>query len=753
VTVPAGAEVGYASGTPGWSGSPLFGLKGWPEDPSEQNLDLLWPLSVKVYDRMRRDPKLAQVLSGWIHPIRSTAYTLDPAGCSDQVAREVSEDLGVPIMGDDSKQAPSRAKGRFSWKNHVRHACLAFTYGHMPFEILCDPDLLASTGKARLRKLAPRMPQTLEYINVARDGGLESIQQYPSGFPGEPVLGPVIDVSRLVMYVNEREGGAWAGQSLLRPSYGPWYLKQDAMRTHAVSIRRNGMGIPVGEAPEGAGKTQIDEIAKAAQALRAGEYAGGAVPHGGKIRLLGVEGSLPDVLGFIRYCDEQMAGSALQEFLKLGSSSSGSRALGETFLWQFAMALNAAAEDLIADTTNEHVIADLVEWNYGPDEPAPRIVPTQIDVESQAVAQSVAALVSAGAMQMDDELHAYLRQTLGLPLPAKTWQTPKPAPQTPPAGAPDVPAGPVAASAVPSVKPRSSTPPREMTPEEKQSGVDFTTLNAAWQDELDQLMPQWKLQRDTMLTDLLSQVAQALDDGDLAALGTLSPVTGLGGQLLQDAMLRLADAAALEAQAEAGRQGVTVDVPAYATDNLAARAQLVDQLMAGSLTNVVSRQALARWTDGVPTSEVTAGVRDYVNGLSDTYLTDSLGGALTAAQNHARLAVMANGPVQELYASELLDGATCVNCQAKDGTRYTSVTSAERDYPTGGFKDCLGGTRCRGTLVAIYAQESTATVAARVAAQVVAEAMAPREVRKDIVRDAAGNIATIIERPIIGETT
>jgi hypothetical protein len=74
-----GSEAGYAAGTPGFGGG--FGMTGWPEDASEQNLDLIWPLSIRVYDRMRRDPKLAQVLAGWTHPIRSASWMLDPTGC------------------------------------------------------------------------------------------------------------------------------------------------------------------------------------------------------------------------------------------------------------------------------------------------------------------------------------------------------------------------------------------------------------------------------------------------------------------------------------------------------------------------------------------------------------------------------------------------------------------------------------------------------------------------------------------------
>jgi len=40
-----------------------------------------------------------------------------------------------------------------------------------------------------------------------------------------------------------------------------------------------------------------------------------------------------------------------------------------------------------------------------------------------------------------------------------------------------------------------------------------------------------------------------------------------------------------------------------------------------------------------------------------------------------------------------------------DGREYgPDISAAERDYPTGGYKECKGGPRCRGTLVAVYAE-------------------------------------------------
>jgi hypothetical protein len=57
---------------------------------------------------------------------------------------------------------------------------------------------------------------------------------------------------------------------------------------------------------------------------------------------------------------------------------------------------------------------------------------------------------------------------------------------------------------------------------------------------------------------------------------------------------------------------------------------------------------------------------------------------------------------EEIYSSELLDGATCPACAEVDGKDYTTMTEAKTEYESGGYGACKGGARCRGTLVFQY---------------------------------------------------
>lgn len=95
--------------------------------------------------------------------------------------------------------------------------------------------------------------------------------------------------------------------------------------------------------------------------------------------------------------------------------------------------------------------------------------------------------------------------------------------------------------------------------------------------------------------------------------------------------------------------------------------------------------------------------------LMDTLMDVSLDGPVDEARQAMHQAIGAGrvdaanaiGP-SAIWASELLDGATCPACAVIDGQEYDTVEDAREDYPLGGYRLCDGGPRCRGTLVFEY---------------------------------------------------
>jgi hypothetical protein len=412
LTAPAPTtELGYAN---------AHGSSSWWIVDLEHTPELRWPRSVNVYEAMRRqDAQVRSVLRAVTLPVRRTAWRIDPGQARPEVVALVSEDLRLPVAGQPEVSA-LRSRDRFSWPHHLQQALLMVPHGHMFFEQVYRID---NGGRARLRKLAPRMPHTLSAINVARDGGLESVEQYAPA--GERAISVTIPVSRLVAYVHEREGGDWLGTSLLRPAYKNWLIKDRLLRIQAQTIDRNGMGVPLYEGAEG--EADLSEGRKLAEAWRSGESAGAAIPHGAKLTLRGVEGDLPNADTAIRYHDEQIARAVLAHFLNLGTQT-GSWALGTTFADFFTLSLQTLAEE-VADIANQHIVEDLVDVNFGPDEPAPRIVFDEIGSRREATAAAIKALIDAGAVFPDRELEEFIRTAFGLPDKSAPSPAPPPEPQ------------------------------------------------------------------------------------------------------------------------------------------------------------------------------------------------------------------------------------------------------------------------------------------------------------------------------------
>lgn len=404
------AELGYqVDQLPGWA---RLGL-----DADEDNPQLQWPLSAKTYDRMRReDSQVGSVLRAVTLPIRSTEWLIDPSGANEDVVEFVAANLGLPVRGR-AVEMPLRRRDRFSWSEHLRLALLELVFGHSFFEQVYREE----DGRLWLRKLAWRPPRTISKIDVARDGGLVSIEQ--SGSLGR---GVTIPVDRLVAYVNDREGGNWVGQSLLRGAYKNWLLKDRLLRGQALTVERNGLGVPVHtQAPipeaiksrddrEAWLKQQAEDGLAVARGFRAGETAGVSLPNGASLSLKGVEGDLPDTDKPIRYHDEQIARAVLAHFLNLGTET-GSWALGSTFADFFTNSLNAVAEH-VADVTQQHVVEDLVDVNFGASVRAPLLVCEPIGAQHPATSTAIKELIDAGAVTPDEALEAHVRARFALPL-------------------------------------------------------------------------------------------------------------------------------------------------------------------------------------------------------------------------------------------------------------------------------------------------------------------------------------------------
>lgn len=398
-------------------GAPGVSSAGGYLDTHEDAPELRFPRSIEVYDRMRRDAQVDSILRALTLPIRGATYRLEGGGeVRPEVLRFVESELGLDVHG--TPRARRRRQG-IVWAEVLRHALLKLPYGFMPLEQVYEvgppnprqEDIGIPGLVAHLRKLAPRMPRTVVELVVARDGGLVAVVQYVPSERGPMWQEVRIPVERLAFFCNDREGGDWAGRSVLRSSYGHWLIKRELIKLGPIIVERNGMGVPVVGYPAGESKREALAIATG---FRAGEEAGAALPEGWTLTLAAVQGSTKDELPLIKYHDEAMGRALLAMFLNLGHDR-GALALGEVMLDAFVTSQNAVAGDVCTEFT-EYAIRDLVALNFGEDEPYPSLVIDPITAESTPTAEALKALAEAGLLgPVDPELVQAVRRRYGMP--------------------------------------------------------------------------------------------------------------------------------------------------------------------------------------------------------------------------------------------------------------------------------------------------------------------------------------------------
>lgn len=685
-------------------------------DQSEKAAELLWPRSVDLYDLMRKDGQIKALLNGMILPITRYNWMIDANGASPEVVNRLAEDLNLPIRGQEPRPV-GRSRRRFKFREHLKLTLrTGLVYGHSFSEKVGEYD---EEGWWRLRKLGARMPKTITEIKNADDGGLKWIKQN---------LGPDakrIPVEHLACWVWEQDPGSWVGESFLRPMYKHWLRKDRLLRVDAMSIEKNGMGVPMAVAPQMATKGAKRNVLAALRRVMAGKDSGLVLETGWDAKFKGVEGTLPDAIKSIQYDDEQMARTALMMFAQLGQGgSSGNRALGETFVDFFALAQDACAY-WYADTFNEHVIEDWVDINVGEDENAPLLV-FERDSNPELAIADLKLAADAGFITMNHETKAWFADKHGLPEPEEEEDTPDEleppvavapvsvlpvAPEPDPTavaaerrshGSPQTYQSPAGRFALPARKLRRAPFEHEILAE-----VDFDAMEAEYETTVDAMIKAYGPIRTAQIDEVVEGIIAALDTEDidegikaLVAVGA----TPAGQAELMEIVGPLVESASEAAVAEGLAQGLdvsSVDVAA-ALEKVEARVDGLVRVMANEFAAAATRQALNRTGGSLSAAEIGAQVKEHLEGLSDSYLKDQFGGVTQTAINSGRVETyLRNANFTRLYASELLDRNTCPVCANKDGEEYTTVDSALVDYPSGGYVSCQGGIRCRGTLVGV----------------------------------------------------
>lgn len=370
----------------------------------EYNGSLQGVQGIKVYDEMRKsDGTVRAACLVTTLPIRRAEWFVKPGSEDSAEDKDIADFIEHALFEWLD----------ITWDDVLRQALLMVPFGVMAFEKVYGVKEFDGKTYVTLEKLAPRLPRSIQQWELT-DGtfGIQQVRQdgHNAEIPG----------SKLLVFVNEREGDNWWGTSMLRAAYKHWYFKNNFYKIDAVAFERQGIGVPMIKMPEGYTENDEAHAKKALQNLRANEHAYLILPPGYEAEFMAMgASSTRDPESSIMHHNREIMKSVLAQFLELGAQSKGgsggARALSQDHSEIFLKSIEAIA-NTIADEFNKNLIKELVDLNFDGVENYPKldyggISSTDVATISAAYAQ----LVTAGGVKPIDDDEQYFRAMMGLP--------------------------------------------------------------------------------------------------------------------------------------------------------------------------------------------------------------------------------------------------------------------------------------------------------------------------------------------------
>jgi hypothetical protein len=386
--------------------------------PDEYVRDLQDPVKrMEIFDEMRSsDEAINTALASREQMIGSSNWLLsapDDKPASKEIL-EFCEDNIYPILNELLRHMAGAVQYGFGACEKV------FEWSDRPFarNIVRGKIRRATRASGRriyLRKVAHIRQRTIYSFIVPPTGDLEFLRQYVYSGTGQiAFLKTDIPAEKVLLWTYNRRGDDYWGYPPTRSCYRPWKFKQQLEKLNLLGVDRFGVGTPIAEEGEGWTEPDRKRLHDFLTAWRAGQNTFIAHPFGGKITIASAEGNaIANVLEWVKFYNIGIAKSFLTQVSELGTTDTGSRAVGDTFSQQLEGVVQSDCED-IANILNEQLVIDLVDWNFGPQDAYPVFSPSaRIQIDS-ATAQLVNTLKQSGAVVWDAQDEAWLRDALGM---------------------------------------------------------------------------------------------------------------------------------------------------------------------------------------------------------------------------------------------------------------------------------------------------------------------------------------------------
>jgi hypothetical protein len=401
------AEIGVASDY-----NPNWGLR-----QDEYLPDLRGERGIKRLREMAtNDPVIGAILSAMDLMIRAVPVRME--GGSEQ-ARELV-DYSLHHMQDQT------------FEMFLSDVLSFLPYGFSLFEIVARPPSQNPNGWVTLKKLAPRAQWTIDRFETDRNGDVLGVWQTAT------TRSSYIPYSKLLHFRTASKQNDPAGMSVLRAAYQPWYFARRIQEIEAVAIERELNGLPLVRIPSeyladdasDAQRAFVNRISTIARDVKRNEMGFVIIPSDvyedadGKMtttrlvefELIASQGKrdIDTHQVVIRY-QQDMARSALADFVMLGVNDRGSFALSKSKADLFLQALTGYIS-AIASVLNRKLIPKLLAWNGLPMEDAPKIVFGRVaPINLEELGNYIQRVGGVGLDLTDEDSQTFLRDAAGLP--------------------------------------------------------------------------------------------------------------------------------------------------------------------------------------------------------------------------------------------------------------------------------------------------------------------------------------------------
>lgn len=377
-------------------------------DPLEENT-LFSDLSTacQTFHKMFiSNPKIHGTLTAIINPLlRKNLWSISRYSDTPR-DREIGEKVEKWLFHNDN----------FTWDEHIFVACLMIVYGFMVTELVFDEiDGLDQP----LTDIAPRMPHTIQKWGFEK-GKLKTIKQQvqnPDGNFGYPT----ILADKCAIFTRYKIGENYQGLSGMRPLWFMWKAITHNLTAIQVANQKTSTGVVVGRIPRGA--LYDPETTTFIEGLE--NYGNGEkvwmieIGDDYTVRIEKAAETATVLIESLRLMLEEVPKCLLAQHIDLGTSSSGSRGVGDMMIQQL-LSSNQVYGDHIANIHNKSTIRKIGALNWPiPKEELPMMEVKELNAmfDLTARAEILAKLIPIGAIPIYDDLQKRTLEEMGYPIP------------------------------------------------------------------------------------------------------------------------------------------------------------------------------------------------------------------------------------------------------------------------------------------------------------------------------------------------